>query len=191
MGCDALSPQAREERFRRHVVPQIPALLSAARALTGQLPDAEDLVQDTLVRAFRAMHRFDGAHPRAWLLTILRHTAANDRRRRHPNLLRDPGADLDDLPRAMSEDSAEDVALRCGFDAALQEGLAALTARQRAVITLVDVEGLSHAQAAQRLGVPQGTVMSRLHDARARLRLWLGAAGVVPRPGDVPRRGAR
>lgn len=191
MDTEVLSPHGRGEMFRRHVVPQIPALLRAARPLTTQLSDAEDLVQDTLIRAYRALHRFDGAYPRAWLLTILRHTAANNRRRRYPDLLADPGTELDDLPRATSHDSAEGVALSGEFDAAVQLALEELTAKQRAVITLVDVRGLSQAQAARHLHLPQGTVMSRLHDARVRLRTRLGDAGVVSKPGDVPKRGRR
>lgn len=73
----------RDALFRCHVVPQIPALLSAARAMTPQVADAEDLVQETLVRPYRGIHRFDGAHPLARLMTILRHTQITGLRGRH------------------------------------------------------------------------------------------------------------
>ncbi|OJY46365.1 RNA polymerase sigma factor [Pseudonocardia sp. 73-21] len=191
MDTEVWSPLGRDELFRRHVVPHIPTLLRAARALTGQLSDAEDLVQDTLIRAYRALHQFDGTHPRAWLLTILRHTASNNRRRQSPNLLRDPGIDLDELPLAPPHDSAERIALGREFDTAVKQAVDDLTDRQRAVVILVDVQGLSVAQAAHRLDLPEGTVMSRLHAARTRMRHRLGAVGVAPRPGDVPRRAAR
>lgn len=75
--------------FDRYIVPEIPVLYRVALSLTGQQVDAEDLVQETLVRAFRAVDRFDGAHPRAWLLTILRHAHLNRVRMRRPVLLRD------------------------------------------------------------------------------------------------------
>ena len=148
--------------------------------------DAEDLVQNTLVRAYRAIDRFDGAHPRAWLMTILRNISANDHRGRRPELLDDPGIDIDTLDEAIPHDSAASVVLDAEFDEAVRRAFRNLTPRQRAVVTLVDVEGLSYTQVAHRLGVPEGTVMSRLHSARTRLRRLLGAAGTVPRQGDVP-----
>ena len=64
-------------------------MLRVARTLTGNPADAEDLVQETVIRAFSALDRFDGAHPRAWLLTILRHTNMNMHRRRRPDLVED------------------------------------------------------------------------------------------------------
>lgn len=62
--------------FRTYVEPEIEMLLRVAQTLTGSWADSEDLVQDTLIRAYRAIEGFDGAHPRAWLLTILRHTTS-------------------------------------------------------------------------------------------------------------------
>jgi RNA polymerase sigma-70 factor (ECF subfamily) len=68
--------RTRNEAFAEYVVPEIEVLYRVARSLTGHAADAEDLVQDTLLRAFRSIDSFDGQHPRAWLLTILR-TAAS------------------------------------------------------------------------------------------------------------------
>jgi RNA polymerase sigma factor (sigma-70 family) len=84
--------------FRCFVVPEIPLLLRVATSLTGQPADAEDLVQDTLIRVFGAIARFDGQHPRAWLLTILRHTHRNRARRRQPPLIDGSLADLAHAP---------------------------------------------------------------------------------------------
>lgn len=184
MSIEAIATTERDELFRHHVVPHIPALLAAARQSTRQLADAEDLVQDTLIRAFRAIHRFDGTHPRAWLMTILRNTRANAHRRRRPDLLRDPDTDLDSLDQTTPHNSAESLALDAAFNAAVHRAFQSLSARQRAVITLVDIEGLSYAQAAAQLGIPQGTVMSRLHGARTRMRQLLSAASVIPKRGD-------
>ena len=89
MAVSGLPSGKQHSAFDEHVVPQIEVLYRVALAMTGQPADAEDLVQDTLVRAFRAIDGFDGAHPRAWLLTILRNTHINRGRRRRPVLFND------------------------------------------------------------------------------------------------------
>ncbi|MFH5822900.1 RNA polymerase sigma factor [Georgenia sp. AZ-5] len=172
--------------FNRYVVPEIPVLYRVALSLTGQPADAEDLVQDTLVRAFKAVDRFDGAHPRAWLLTILRHAHLNRVRGRRPLLLRD-GESVERNLESSGDwvASAEEVAISEEFEAAVAEALEGLSDRHRAVVTLVDIEGLSYQEAADVLGVPRGTVMSRLHRARARIRATLDVAGLAPRIGGM------
>jgi len=80
----------RQRRYADLVLLELPVLLRVARTMTGQPADAEDLVQDTLLRAWRALDTFDGRHPRAWLLTVMRHTEINRHRRRRPELLDDP-----------------------------------------------------------------------------------------------------
>jgi len=82
-------------------VPEISVLLRVATSLTGQPADAEDLVQDTLIRAYRAVDRFDGEHPRAWLLTILRNTHVNRARRRLPVPFREPDTE-DERPAGLA-----------------------------------------------------------------------------------------
>ncbi len=79
-----------EAAFARHVLPQVDVLSRVALSITRNPPDAEDLVQDTMLRAFRSIGRFDGRHPRAWLLTIMRNAQINRVRRRRPRLLADP-----------------------------------------------------------------------------------------------------
>ncbi len=149
-----------------------------ALTLAGQPADAEDLVQDTLLRAYRAVDRFDGAHPRAWLLTILRNTHRNRARVRLPLLLRRDEHDAGVLDAAGP--SAEDLMVDGMFEAIVACALAALPTIHRVVVQLVDVDGLSYADAAQALGIPRGTVMSRLHRARARIRRSLIEAALVP-----------
>ena len=167
--------------FARHVEPEVAVLYRVALTMAGQPADAEDLVQDTLVRAYRAIDRFDGAHPRAWLLTILRNTHRNRARTRIPALLHDGEQDAGLLDRGGDARSAEDIVVDTQFEAVVAEALAALPALHRTVVQLVDVDGLTYAEAALALGVPRGTVMSRLHRARARIRTRLVAAGLVPR----------
>jgi RNA polymerase sigma-70 factor (ECF subfamily) len=175
------------EAFERFVLPEIEVLVRVARSLTHHDADAEDLVQDTLVRAFRAIDRFDGAHPRAWLLTILRNTHVNRNRRRRPELGRDRDAAEVDRIRVDAADQVvpdvADVSMSQMFDAEVERALDELDASFRSVVELVDIAGLSYAEAAAVLDVPTGTVMSRLHRARSRIRDRLMRAGVAPRGG--------
>jgi len=172
-----LGAQARA--FARYVEPEIAVIYRVALTLTKQPADAEDLVQDTLIRAYRAIERFDGAHPRAWLLTILRNTHRNRLRTRIPSPLLDSEQQAGVLDRAGVDRSAEEVVVDPMFEPVVAEALAALPTMHRVVVQLVDVDGLTYAEAAEALGVPRGTVMSRLHRARARIRTRLLAAGLV------------
>jgi len=168
--------------FARHVEPEIEMLLRVARTLTGSWPDAEDLVQDTLVRAYRGIGGFDGAHPRAWLLTILRNTNANSRRRRRPDLL-DGGAELDRQRPAFGAASApspEQIVTDRVLGGELQRAVEALDDRFRVVLLLIDVDDLSYRDVADVLGIPVGTVLSRLSRARERIRVHLPSH---PQPG--------
>ncbi len=150
-------PHRADELFERHVVPEIPVLLRVAYSLTGQTADAEDLVQDTLVRAYRAIDRFDGEHPRAWLLTILRNTRSNSRRRRRrPHLLREAEARLDHLEKAPIQLYTEESVLDNRFEAALEQALDSLPERHRAVVMLVDVDGPAALHADHCVSLPEG-----------------------------------
>lgn len=166
------------EAFRRYVVPELPVLLRVARRVTGNPVDAEDLVQETLVRAYRAVDRFDGRHPRAWLLTILRNTWRNMNRRSRPRLL-DTADDAATVPAAGADGrrGAEELVLDGVLDAELAAALRSLSAAHGEIVLLVDVDGLSYQEAAEVLGIPAGTVMSRLHRARKRLRKRLEQRG--------------
>jgi len=178
----AFSPEQRQEAFGRYVLPEVDVLLRVALSLTRRPADAEDLVQDTLIRAYQGMAGFDGSHPRAWLLTILRNANVNRNRRRRPELLDDPAATLDRLVATDGGgDSPEALVVGESFDAVISDALASLPERFRQVVDLVDVDGLSYAEAAEALGIPVGTVMSRLHRARTRMRHRLVAAGLAPR----------
>ena len=168
------------------MIPEIPLLLRAARAMTAQPSDAEDLVQDVLVRAYRACDRFDGAFPRSWLLTIMRNTHITRGRQWRPLLLLDPdGRDeaRAGLPGETMSRSPEDIVLAETMDPVIVEALDALPGTFRAVVTLVDLHGLSYAETARLLAIPEGTVMSRLHRARRRIRDRIIAAGSDQRGG--------
>ncbi len=163
-----------DARFREQVLPELPVLYRVARRLTGANADAEDLVQDTLVKAYRAFDRFDGRYLRAWLLTIMRNHHRNQLRKRRPDLLEDevaqrlPGRDQD-----ARVDGVDERAFRDDFDPLVRSALVSLSSKHRAVIALVDLDGLTYREAAEVLAVPVGTVMSRLHRARGKVRVQL------------------
>jgi RNA polymerase sigma-70 factor, ECF subfamily len=170
--------QTREDRFREQVLSELEVLYRVARRLTRTPTDAEDLVQDALLRAYRGFDGFDGRYPRAWLLTILRNTHYNRIRKRQPDLLDDEVAQRIPAPGADGRrDGTADRALHDQFDPLVRAALAALSPNHRAVIALVDLDELSYQEAADVLGVPAGTVMSRLHRARRRVRAYLEDAG--------------
>lgn len=168
--------------FERYVLPEVEVMLRVARSLTRNHADAEDLVQDTLIRAYQAIDRFDGRHPRAWLLTILRNTHINRNRRRRPELLRDPDVQMERASQSPAEDEASrpDRFVDLEFDAEVEAALESLSQAFAEVIDLVDVNGLTYAEAAEVLGVPVGTVMSRLHRGRKKIREQLRRSGVAP-----------
>lgn len=172
----------RDQRFREFVVPELEVLYGVAMRLTRDPHDAEDVVQETLLRAYRAIDRFDGRYPRAWLLTILRNANINRARKRTPDLLRDEVRTLGTLAAAGADgraDGAAEEALARIPDDAVVDALRRLSDDHRAVVTLVDIDGLSYREAAEVLGIPIGTVMSRLHRARNKLRARLERAGYL------------
>ena len=168
--------RAAARAFREYVEPELEVLLRVAHSLTGNTADAEDLTQETLIRAYKAVLRFDGRHPRAWLLTILRHTNMNMHRRRRPDTVADWDALRETRPAfgAKEHPSAEDEVLDQAFHHQLAQALSDLDPRFRQTLWLVDVNDLSYAEAAAVMGVPVGTVMSRLSRARDRVRRQLG-----------------
>lgn len=166
--------QDRAAALERYVLPQLDVLLRVALALTRNHADAEDLVQDTMLRAYRSIDRFDGRYPRAWLLTILRHAHFNRNRRRRPALLADQDAAHRRLAATSDgSDDPESLVVDNKFDGEVAEAFYALPENSRRVVELVDINGLSYQEAATVLSIPVGTVMSRLHRARAKMRKQL------------------
>lgn len=169
---------ARRRVFRDVVEPELEVMLRVASGITSSSADAEDLVQESLIRAFRGLDRFDGRHPRAWLLTILRNTNINLHRRQRPIAVDDWELMHTSRPAfgAAESPGAEDVFVSEELDSRLHAAVAELDPRFRSTLVLVDVHDLSYAEAAAVLGVPVGTVMSRLSRARNRIRSSLGPA---------------
>jgi RNA polymerase sigma-70 factor (ECF subfamily) len=169
-------------RFEQYVVPELEVLYRVARSLNRNDADAEDLVQDTLLRAYRAIDRFDGRYPRAWLLTILRNANINRARKKQAVLLDDPDATFERTEAPPGQSSQpEELVVEPLFDAVVEDAYRALPVPFRQVVDLVDLNGLAYAEAAEVLDIPVGTVMSRLHRARKRIREHLAANGVTGR----------
>lgn len=172
---------ANDAAFNQYVLPEVEVLLRVAMSITRNAADAEDLVQDTLIRAYKAVDRFDGRYPRAWLLTIMRNAQINRVRKKRPELLRDPDDGERLIEAQAPSESPEDLVVGRAFDATVEDAFDHLPDKFRQVVTLVDLDGLSYQEAADVMGVPIGTVMSRLHRARRRIRDRLTAAGLAPR----------
>jgi RNA polymerase sigma-70 factor (ECF subfamily) len=147
------------------VIAQLPTLQRYARSLTRNDSDADDLVQDALVRAYDRRHTFRlGGDLRAWLLSVLHNSFVSGHRSRRAEAARIKATG--DLAPAHAEPAQEHAVELASVRAAFGD----LPAEQRAALHLVAVEGLSYQEAAASLGVPIGTVMSRLSRARAALR---------------------
>jgi RNA polymerase sigma-70 factor (ECF subfamily) len=179
----ASDDESRQRAFERYVVPELEVLSRVASSIVARPADAEDLVQETLLRAYQGVDRFDGAHPRAWLFTIMRNAEINRHRRRRPELMRDPDAEMARLAAQASGpgDLTDEIVLEQQFDGVVHTAFMSLPEKFRRVLELVDIDGLSYAETALLLGVPEGTVMSRVHRARKRIRDRLATTGIAPR----------
>ena len=154
----------REAGFEREALPQWRSLFRTACRLTRNVDDAEDLVQDTMLRAYRAFDRYQpDTNIRAWLYTILHRVHQDGLRRKR----RSPG--FDELPEeGPAVKPAQAFVAEGGED--LSRALDRLAEPFRSAVVLRDLEELSYSDIARILDVPVGTVMSRIHRGRAQLR---------------------
>ena len=171
------SAAQKKARFERDALQYTNQLYAAAMRYTKNPQDAQDLVQDTYAKAFVAFHQFEpGTNLKAWLYRILTTTFINTYRKdqRRPQIsdgeledwqIYDAASHTSDQGR-----SAEDVALDGIVDVNVKAALAAMPEDFRMAVYLADVEGFSYKEIADIVGVPSGTVMSRLHRGRKLLR---------------------
>lgn len=173
------SPPAPEERragFEKEALVHLDALYRVALRLSGNASDAEDLVQDTMLRAYRSWESYTpGTNAKGWLLTILRHLFINEyrRRSRHPETV-----DVDTIePFALFQEVQEEDPQGAFFDRIVDDevlrAVDQLPEAFREAVTLSDVEGLSYEEVAKVLDVPVGTVKSRLYRGRRLLQAKL------------------
>lgn len=172
------SREEQDDRFAREALPMLDQLYRAARRYTNNHADAEDLVQEVMLRAFRSFDQFsEGTSIRAWLLRIMTNTWINGyrwRQRRPAEVLTEQITDLEFNAgarlSAVASASAELVALEALGDEQVRNAFSALPEYHRMVLFYVDVEGFRYAEVAEMLGIPIGTVMSRLYRGRRALR---------------------
>jgi RNA polymerase sigma-70 factor (ECF subfamily) len=173
-------------RFDREVAPYRGQLYSRALRMTRRHQDAEDLVQETLLRACGAFHRFDGDYPQAWLNRIMTNTFINGYRKHQREPLVQLVGGPDQLAArephavpALSARSPETLVLDRIPAPEVVTALGALPAEFRRALLFADVEGLTCQETADLMGTPLGTVMSRLHRARAAVRASLTASAAA------------
>ncbi|MGO9293968.1 MAG: sigma-70 family RNA polymerase sigma factor [Streptosporangiaceae bacterium] len=162
--------------FEQEVFPLRTELFPAALRMTRNRADAEDLVQETFARAYASYAQFTpGTNLRAWLHRILANLFINSLRKRGREPAQAPWADVADIEFPQSQPgrlarSAEDEAMEQLADSDVMRALRGLPESYAAAVYLADVEGYSYKEIAQMLGTPIGTVMSRLHRGRTKLR---------------------
>jgi RNA polymerase sigma-70 factor, ECF subfamily len=165
------------ERFERDVLPLLPGLYGAALRMTRNPADAEDLLQETTLRAYRGFASFEeGTNLKAWLYRILTNSFINTyrKRQREPQTVEGPD-DFDEWflfdrlgSRSVQRSAEEDVLDRIP-DAEVKTALESIPENFRMAVLLADVEGFSYKEIAEIMNVPIGTVMSRLHRGRKAL----------------------
>jgi RNA polymerase sigma-70 factor (ECF subfamily) len=186
---------AERERFATDAKAVMPSLYAAALRMTRNPADAEDLVQETLLKGFRAYERFEeGTNLRAWLFRILTNTYINTYRARQRRPQEEELDEVEDLYlyrrlgalEELADRSAEDELMSLFTDDEVKSALESLPESFRLAVYLADVEGFSYKEIAEMLEVPIGTVMSRLHRGRKamqkRLYDYASTRGLLPAP---------
>jgi RNA polymerase sigma-70 factor, ECF subfamily len=172
-GRSILSMAPDPKAFSTLLIAELPYLRRFARSLAGDAALADDLVQDTAARAIEKQHLYDPARPlRAWLYAILRNLFINGIRKRKQFQVVKNVDDLVDGEDAVAPEQEQGLSLKLIADA-----MARLPEQHREVIALVSLEEMSYRDVSEILGVPMGTVMSRLSRAREQLRTILENRG--------------
>ena len=186
-GCYGRSPyymagqegrcEGKRAAFEREALPHLDAVYAAALHLARNREDANDLVQETVLRAYRFFHQFSpGTNCRAWLLTILYNAFRNRYRRSSreqpapSNAEYERNVEAESWKQETGQNNPESIVFEQLMDHEVQSALESLPEEFRSAILLVDVEELSYQEAAKVLGIPIGTVRSRLSRGRAIMR---------------------
>jgi RNA polymerase sigma-70 factor, ECF subfamily len=170
-------------RFQEEALPYLDSLYAGALRMTRNPADAEDLVQETMLRAYRAFDRFEpGTNLKAWLFRILTNAYINVYRKRQREPQKIPQEEVEDFDLYQElknhdpqfSETPESIVLDALVDSDITDAIDDLPEQFRLAVVLSDIEGFSYAEMAEIMDVPLGTVMSRLHRGRKALqkRLW-------------------
>jgi RNA polymerase sigma factor (sigma-70 family) len=178
-GTAGMADEDDSTRFARLVLPHLADAYSVARWITGNRADGEDVVQEACLRAFRSIRSTTGENPRAWVLTIVRNTAYTwlRKNRRLPLVEVESLEDaerMQAIPSDVTADTPESALIAKASAAQLEAVISGLSAPLREVVVLRDVHGLSYREIAEVIGVPIGTVMSRLARGRGQVMAKIG-----------------
>jgi RNA polymerase sigma-70 factor (ECF subfamily) len=166
-------PEDLKARFEAEAIPLLPRFHIAALRLTGNPADADDLLQETYLRAYCGFSRFrSGTNLTAWLYRILRNTFINGYRKRlhEPRTIPEAWQPNNAVDRLHAEASAEVTVVGSMLDDRLRQALSSLPEQYRKALLLFEIDGFSVREIAAMVGVPPGTIMSRLHRGRRSLR---------------------
>ncbi|MDQ3963220.1 MAG: sigma-70 family RNA polymerase sigma factor [Actinomycetota bacterium] len=172
-----------KQRFQADALPLLDSLYGGALRMTRNPADAEDLVQETMMRAYRSFDRFEaGTNLKAWLYRIMTNAYINTYRKKQREPKKVSSEDVEDFDLyqelkdhdPMWEATPENLVLNSLVDTDILEAIDDLPEQFRLAVVLSDIEGFSYAEMAEIMDVPLGTVMSRLHRGRKALqkRLW-------------------
>jgi len=168
-----------KKRFADQALPLLDSLYAAALRMTRNPADAEDLVQEAMLRAYRSFHQFEpGTNIKAWLFRILTNAYINVYRKRQREPLKIPQEDVEefDLYQELKDhdpqfsSTPETIVLDSLVDSDILQAIDDLPEQFRLAVVLSDIEGFSYAEMAEIMEVPMGTVMSRLHRGRKALQ---------------------
>jgi RNA polymerase sigma-70 factor, ECF subfamily len=171
-----------KQRFQEEALPMLDSLYRRALRMTHNPSDAEDLVQETMLRAYRFFYRFEpGSNLRAWLFRIMTNTYIKTyhKRQREPVKVSQDEVEEFDLYQELKDHdpqfgaTPESIVLDSLVDSDITDAIDDLPEQFRLAVVLSDIEGLTYAEVAEILDVPEGTVMSRLHRGRKALQSWI------------------
>ena len=176
-----MSGIAKEQRFQALIMPHLDSAFNLARWLTRSQQDAEDLVQESYLRAFKFFDSFHGEDGRAWLLRIVRNTFYTWHQQHktqaenslHEAALHNLGIENTDTGQYVNQ--PEDMLIQADNQRLIQRALEALSVEYREVIVMRELEELSYKQIAEIMNIPIGTVMSRLGRGRKQLAAIIAA----------------